>query len=176
MRYKLQLQLHGVKENDPPTTLHVGREWDETTHPWIDLADITMTSLLSPPATERLEFSFNNLPPSLDLLPARSVDDPNVVAHIRRDLYSFTQKLRALRRTVLVPDHVATYVIRVENGSQSATSSAPAINVSLTGKKKMKNEDVIIPILSLVLLRDKKSEMIAVSLANKVSLVSQCHP
>ena len=40
----------------------------------------------------------------------------------------------------------------------------------------MKNEDVIIPILSLVLLRDKKSEMIAVSLANKVSLVSQCHP
>ena len=133
LRYKLQLQLHEVKENDPPTTLHIGREWDESTHPWLDVANITMTSLLSPPATERLGLSYNNLPPSLDLLPARSVDDPNVVAHIRRELYSFTQKLRALRRTVLVPEHVATYVISVETGSQSATNSAPSISLSLTG-------------------------------------------
>lgn len=138
LKYKLQIQLHEAKDDDPPMTLHVGREWDEGAHPWLDLADITMTSLLAPSVTEKLEFSFYNLPPSLDLLPARSVEDPNVLAHIRRDLYSCTQKLRALRRKVLVPDHVATYVIRLETGSKSATSAAPPINIALTGKTESK--------------------------------------
>ena len=135
LEYKLQLQLHVAKDDDPPTTLHVGREWNENTHPWLDLADLTMTSLLSPSATERLELKFSNLPPSLDLLPARSVHDPNVVAQIRSNLYACTQKLRAHRRIVLVPDHVATYVMRVETGSQSKTSSAPSLRVAFTGGK-----------------------------------------
>ena len=140
LEYKLQLQLHEAEEDDPPTILHVGREWDEATHPWLDLADVTITTLLSPSATEQLEFSFNNLPPSIDLLPARSVDDPNVVAQIRRDVYSCSQKLRAMGRKskmnikALVPDHVATYTIRFFTGCQSATSTAPPISISLTGE------------------------------------------
>ena len=140
MEYKFQLQLHEAQDDDPATTLHVGREWDEASHPWLDLADVTITTLLSPSATEQLEFSFNNLPPSIDLLPARSIDDPNVVAQIRRELYSCTQRLRAKGRKSkvnlksMVPDQVATYAIRVLAGYQSATSTAPPISISLTGE------------------------------------------
>lgn len=136
LKYKLQLQLHKAKEDDPPILLHIGREWDEATHPWLDLADVTMTTLLSPLATDELEFNFKNLPSSLDLLPARSADDPNVVVHIRRDVYSFSQKLRAMRRDTkaFVPDDAATYVIRVLTGCQSATATAPPIKIALTGE------------------------------------------
>lgn len=150
LKYKLQLQLHEAKEDDPPILyfifyifiyiyilyFHIAREWDEATHPWLDLADVTMTTLLSPLATDELEFNFKNLPPSLDSLPARSADDPNVVVHIRRDVYSFSQKLRAMRRDTkaLVPDDAATYVIRVFTGCQSATTTAPSIKIALTGE------------------------------------------
>ena len=142
LRYKLQLQLHEAKSDDSPLILHIGREWDEKTHPWLDLADIKTTSLLSPAAVERLEFNFKNLPASLDLLPAQSADDPNVIAHMRRDIYTWTQMLRAWRRKVVLSDHVATYVIRVETGNKSVTSNAPSISVALTGQKSKKNMSV----------------------------------
>lgn len=135
LEYKLQLQLHHPKDDDPPTILHVGREWDERSHPWMDLADIKMTSLLSPTATERLKFKFTNLPPSIGILPAQSVDDPNVVIHIRKEVYMWSQSLRSKRSTKVVPDHMAAYLIRVETGSQSGAGTDATISVSLIGTK-----------------------------------------
>ena len=132
--YKLQLQLHEAKDDDPPMTLQVGREWDESTHPWLDLADVKITSLLSPTATERLKFIFTNLPPSIGILPAQSVDDPNVVIHIRNAVYVWSQKLRSMRSNKLVPDHKASYLIRVETGSQSGAGTDATISISLTGR------------------------------------------
>lgn len=142
LEYKLQLQLHEAKDDDPPTTLQVGREWDERTHPWLDLADVKMTSLLSPTATERLKFIFTNLPPSIGILPAQSVDDPNVVIHIRNAVYVWSQKLRSMRSNKLVPDHMASYLIRVETGSQSGAGTDATISISLTGEM---NVSVISP-------------------------------
>ncbi|XP_078369935.1 allene oxide synthase-lipoxygenase protein-like [Oculina patagonica] len=135
LEYKLQLQLHEAKDDDLPTTLQVGREWDESTHPWLDLADIKMTSLLSPTATERLKFTHCNLPSTIGLLPAQSVDDPNVVVHIRNAVYAWSQKLRANRSNKLVPEHMASYLIRVETGSQSGAGTDASISISLTGTK-----------------------------------------
>lgn len=132
--YKLQLQLHEAKDDDPPMTLQVGREWDESTHPWLDLADVKITSLLSTTATERLKFIFTNLPPSIGILPAQSVDDPNVVIHIRNAVYVWSQKLRSMRSNKLVPDHKASYLIRVETGSQSGAGTDATISISLTGR------------------------------------------
>ena len=132
--YKLQLQLHEPKEGDVPWILHVGREWDEETHPWLDLADIKVTSLLSPTATERLKFIYLNLPASIGLLPAVSVDDPNVVVHIRNEVYVWSQKLRKNRSNKLVPEHLASYLIRVETGSQSGAGTDASISISLTGE------------------------------------------
>ena len=132
--YKLQLQLHEAKDDDPPTTLQVGREWDESTHPWLDVADIKMTSLLSPTATERLKFIYTNLPSTIGLLPAQSSDDPNCVIHIRNAVYVWSQKLRAKRSNKLVPEHLASYLIRVETGSQSGAGTDATISISLIGK------------------------------------------
>ena len=132
--YKLQLQLHEPKEGDVPWILHVGREWDEETHPWLDLAYIKVTSLLSPTATERLKFIYLNLPASIGLLPAVSVDDPNVVLHIRNEVYLWSQKLRKNRSNKLVPEHLASYLIRVETGSQSGAGTDASISVSLIGE------------------------------------------
>ena len=132
--YKLQLQLHEPKDGDVPWILHVGREWDEETHPWLDLAYIKVTSLLSPTATERLKFIYLNLPASIGLLPAVSVDDPNVVLHIRNEVYVWSQKLRKNRSNKLVPEHLASYLIRVETGSQSGAGTDASISVSLIGE------------------------------------------
>ena len=132
--YKLQLQLHEPKEGDVPWILHVGREWDEETHPWLDLAYIKVMSLLSPTATERLKFIYLNLPASIGLLPAVSVDDPNVVIRIRNEVYLWSQKLRKNRSNKLVPEHLASYLIRVETGSQSGAGTDASISVSLIGE------------------------------------------
>lgn len=134
LEYKLQMQLHEAKPNDSHLILHVGREWDESTHPWLDVADLKMTSLLSPTVTERLKFIFTNRPPCIDLLPAQSVDDPNVVLHIRNAVYVWSQKLRSRRSNKVLPDHMASYLIRVETGSQSGASTDATITISLTGK------------------------------------------
>lgn len=134
LEYKLQMQLHEAKPNDSHLILHVGREWDESTHPWLDVADLKMTSLLSPKATERLKFIFTNRPPCIDLLTAQSVDDPNVVLHIRNAVYVWSQKLRSMRSNKALPDHMASYFIRVETGSQSGASTDATITISLTGK------------------------------------------
>ena len=134
LEYKLQLQVHEAKDDDSHLILQVGREWDESTHPWLDLADIKMTSLLSPTATERLKFIFTNLPPSIGLLPAQSVDDPNVVLHIRNAVYVWSQKLRSMRSNKVVPDHMASYIIRVETGSQSGAGTDASISIQLTGE------------------------------------------
>lgn len=133
LAYKLQLQLHEAKDDDSPMILQIGREWDEKTHPWLDVADIKMTSLLSPTATERLKFIYKNLPASIGILPARSVDDPNVVIHIRNAVYVWSQKLRENRSNKLVPEHLASYLIRVETGSRSGAGTDASISISLIG-------------------------------------------
>ena len=93
-----------------------------------------MTSLLSPKATERLKFTFRNLPPSIDLLPAETVDDPSVVLHIRNAVYALSQKLRSMRSNKVIPDNMASYLIRVETGSHSGAGTDATISISLTGR------------------------------------------
>ena len=73
LRYKLQLTLHLPQSDDPVDILNVARYWDEATHPWLDVADVTMVVLLSPDATENMCFNPGNLAPCLELLPARSI-------------------------------------------------------------------------------------------------------
>ncbi|KAJ7376325.1 arachidonate 5-lipoxygenase [Desmophyllum pertusum] len=134
LEYKLQLQLHEAKDNDPPLTLQIGKEWDESTHPWLDLADIKMTTLLSPTVTERLRFIHTNLPSTIGLLPAQSVDDPSVVVHVRNAVYVWSYDLRSKRSNKVVPDHMASYHIRVQTGSRSGAGTDASISISLTGK------------------------------------------
>ena len=134
VKYKLQLTLHEPRSDDPPDILNIARHWDEATHPWLDVADVTLMVLLSPDVTEKMRFNPDNLSPCLELLPARSIYHPNCIVHIRKGLYPRTQKIRSIKRSSQAPDNVATYDISVETGSQSRAGTNADISVSLTGK------------------------------------------
>ena len=134
VKYRLQLQLHEVQPDDPPHILYVGRGWDETTHPWLDLADVTITSLLPPDVTEKTCYAVDNLPSCMALLPAKTVYDSNCIAQIRAQLYRWTQKNRLLRSPHVQPDHMSNYLIRVETGDQYGADTDATITITLVGK------------------------------------------
>lgn len=134
IRYKLQLTLHKARADDPPGILNIARYWDEATHPWLDVADVILTSLLTPDVINGFRFNAGNLPQSLCFLPARTIYDSNCIPHIRKEVYARTQKMRAIRSSRKEPDHVATYIISVETGAQLKAGTNANISVSLTGK------------------------------------------
>ncbi|CAB4010977.1 allene oxide synthase-lipoxygenase -like [Paramuricea clavata] len=131
VKYKLQMTLHEVQLDDPASILNIARYWDETTHAWLDVADVKLTTLLSPGVTAGLLFNPGTLPNSLCFLPARSIQDSNCIAHIRQDVYEFTQKIRAARSSNIQPHHMATYIIRMEAKLRAGSNSN--ITISLTG-------------------------------------------
>ena len=134
MKYKLQLTLHAPRSDDPPDILNVIRFWDEVTHPWLDVADVTLSVPLSPDVCDKMCFNPGNLAACLELLPPRSIHHPNCIAHVRKEVYQRTQTIRLLKGSSQAPDHVATYTIKVETGSQSKAGTNANISVSLTGK------------------------------------------
>ena len=134
VKYKLQLTLHEARSDDPPAILNISRYWDEATHPWLDVADVTLSALLTPDVTEGFKFNCGNLESFLYILPARTIYDSNCIAHIRKEVYQRTQTIRSMRSSSQEPDHEATYVISVETGAQRNAGTNANISVSLTGK------------------------------------------
>lgn len=92
--YLLQIQLHRPQPNDPDETLHSGYIWDESTHPWLDLASVTIDRALTDQETERLKLTIANQPPSLGNLPAYSIDDYNSINHLRVRFYAASRFIR----------------------------------------------------------------------------------
>jgi len=133
VKYKLQLTLHEARSDDPPAILNIMRYWDEASHPWLDVADVSLTALLTPDVTDGLKLNCSNLPRFLYLLPARTIYDSNCIAHIRKEVYARTQKIRSLRSSSQEPDHEATFIISVETGAQKLAGTGANISVSLTG-------------------------------------------
>ena len=131
VKYKLQISLHIAQSDDPTSVLDIARYWDEATHPWLDVADVTLTTLLNPDVTAGMRFNPGTLPNFLSFLPARSVRDSNCIAHIRKDVYALTQKIRAARNSNVQLEDVVTYTVRVETGDQSGSDSN--VSMSLTG-------------------------------------------
>jgi arachidonate 5-lipoxygenase len=83
-RYWLQIQIHNASPTDEPeATFSPSRTWDETTHPWHDLAKLEITEALSFEENQRMVFSIAQQPPSLGLVPAYSIDDFNSINHLR---------------------------------------------------------------------------------------------
>ena len=135
VKYKLQLTFHVPRSDDPAAILNVARYWDEATHPWLDVADVTINVFLSPDVTEKMRFNPGNLAPCLGLLPACSIHDSNCVVHIRKEVYERTQKLRALRDgSNYAPDQTAIYSISVQTANHKKARTDARIFLSLTGK------------------------------------------
>ncbi len=82
--YHLQLQLHEQRPEDTrDTLLSCMVVWDEATHPWMDLATVTIDRTLPYDEEERTLFTLGNLPPSMGITPALSVDDPASLNYLR---------------------------------------------------------------------------------------------
>lgn len=83
IRYRLQLQLHTPTSEDTDEIFNCNVEWDEATHPYMDVAVVEIDRMLSLEEEARAIFSLRNCPPSLGLIPAKSADDYNSINYIR---------------------------------------------------------------------------------------------
>ncbi len=77
----LQLQLHDAVDDEE--VVDSLREWDARVCPWHDVAEVRIGSVLPYAESNRMRFSVGHQPPSLGLLPARSVHDPNSLNQLR---------------------------------------------------------------------------------------------
>lgn len=82
--YKLQVQLHEASDDDDDEIFNCCRAWDEASHPWMDLAVITMNKPLDWEESTRMIFTMKNLPKGLGIIPSYSVYDYNSLNFIRK--------------------------------------------------------------------------------------------
>ena len=92
--YHLDLALRQATDHDGDETFSQLEQWDPETSPWLPLGTITLDRALSEEETERLSFNIARQPPSMGLIPARSIRDPNSVAHMRARVYGWSKRLR----------------------------------------------------------------------------------
>ena len=83
-RYHLQIQLHEVSPADSDQVRNSLIPWNESTHPYLDLAEVEITEVLSPAESAYMAFEITNLPASMGILPARSLDDYNSLNYMRQ--------------------------------------------------------------------------------------------
>ncbi|MFO0872019.1 MAG: hypothetical protein U0935_24085 [Pirellulales bacterium] len=83
IEYLLQLQLHEATDQDSELIFCCNKVWDEATHPWLDLAHVRITRLLSYEEGLKMYFSLNHHPTTVGLIPATSIDDYNSMNYIR---------------------------------------------------------------------------------------------
>jgi hypothetical protein len=83
IKYRLQLQLHTPGPDDTEELFNCNVDWDEATHPYMDVAVVEIQRLLSLRDEANAIFSLRHCPPSLGLIPARDVDDYNSINYVR---------------------------------------------------------------------------------------------
>ncbi len=84
VKYKLQVQMHEASDDDDPEIFNCCRKWDEDSHPWMDLAEITMNKPLDWAESTRMIFSMKNLPKGLGIIPSYSIFDYNSLNFLRK--------------------------------------------------------------------------------------------
>ena len=84
IKYKLQVQLHEASDDEDPEIFNCCRKWDEASHPWMDLAEITMNKPLDWAESTRMIFTMKNLPRGLGIIPSYSIYDYNSLNFLRR--------------------------------------------------------------------------------------------
>jgi hypothetical protein len=86
--YHLQMQLHSpVPPDGSDVIYHASRAWDPETHPWLDVATVTLTRALSLEEVEGMKLQFSRLPEGMHVPPARSMDDFTSLGYVRSRVY-----------------------------------------------------------------------------------------
>jgi arachidonate 5-lipoxygenase len=96
--YILQLQLHEVSPSDPPEIRNALLPWDQATHPYMDLATVSITEVLSYAEQCMIAFEITNIPKSMSILPASSIDDFNSLNYMRKQSIWAIRVRRLLQR------------------------------------------------------------------------------
>lgn len=83
VEYTLQLQLHESSEHDTEVIFCSNKIWDEATHPWLDVARVTIDRLLTYKESMLMYFSLNHHPTSIGMIEATSIHDYNSLNYLR---------------------------------------------------------------------------------------------
>ena len=83
-RYHVQLQLREARDDDSPEIFSCMQQWDEQEHPWMDLATIEIDEVMEYRDSLMTSFEISQLPSSLAIIPADSIDDYNSLNYMRR--------------------------------------------------------------------------------------------
>ena len=141
IKYKLQIQLHEIKPEDSHLILHAARAWDEKSHPWLDLADVTVTSHLPVDVVERTRCSMDHHPPSVDIPSAETIYDYNSIPYLRSKIYPVSRMMSSSEpRTKEIKEQAAsevTYSICVRTGNRKGAGSDAKVSLTITGEIRM---------------------------------------
>ncbi|XP_078695234.1 allene oxide synthase-lipoxygenase protein-like [Branchiostoma floridae x Branchiostoma belcheri] len=103
LKYRLQMQLHTKKTSDTASICNPYRCWSPGEHPWYDVADVIITTLLRDNVIARTSFHIANLPPCLSLIDPESVYDYNSINYIRSKVYPAAHAARLAKLRGLPP-------------------------------------------------------------------------
>jgi len=138
IKYKLQIQLHEIKPDDSHLILHASRAWDQKSHPWLDLADVTVTSQLPVDVIERTRCSMDHHPPSVSFPSAETIYDYNSIPYLRSKIYPTSRMMSSSRpRTKESKEQAASevrYCIRVRTGNRKGAGTDAKVTLTITGK------------------------------------------
>lgn len=138
IEYKLQIQLHEVRPDDSHLILHPSRVWDHENHPWLDLALVTITSLLSVSVVERTRCSLDNHPSTISIPSAQTIYDYNSIPHLRSKVYPSSNKMSSSKpRSEVSKQHAcegARYSVRVRTGNRKGAGTDAKVSLTITGE------------------------------------------
>lgn len=131
VQYKLQIQLHESKPGDSHLILHPARAWDQATHPWLDLADVKLTSLLPCDVVNDTSCSVENLPLSIAVPPAKTIYDYSSTAQLSSKSYSGSKGVSCVKPS---GEDLSTYCISVTTGNRKGAGTDANVSLTITGK------------------------------------------
>ena len=134
VRYKLQIQLHEIKPDDSHLILHASRVWEQATHPWLDLADVKLTSLLPCDVVSDTRCSMGNVPSSIVIPPAKTIYDYTSLAHLRSKIYPGTNTLACRKPASTQGEDLSIYCISVTTGDRKGAGTDANVTLTITGK------------------------------------------
>eukprot|EP00118_Oscarella_pearsei_P020634 m.224919 g.224919 ORF g.224919 m.224919 type:complete len:1044 (+) comp40007_c1_seq1:153-3284(+) len=97
VHYVLQIQVRDVVPGESIEVYNMGREWNLSKSPWLDVARVTLFRELHADLTERLQFNVANLPGCISNPEPPSFHDYRSIAYLRESIYTATQRLRIMK-------------------------------------------------------------------------------
>lgn len=83
IRFHLQIQFHDIQPGENRKVLDASLSWDEKTHPWHDLAEVTAEQELDYRGSNLTRFGIENRPKCMGIVRPTSVDDPASMNYMR---------------------------------------------------------------------------------------------